>query len=342
MRLHPPLARPETGTEPRAPANRQTRVLLFNALCFAASRVFYVKRPGIISLILQIYFGINSTYLLTFQAITLVRDMLRDVLRDLKGNQPAGKHAESKPDSATKITVIKPEQKVKAPSESSTHPVHIQASIPGGAALRGIFPSTRGKTKHTTKSETFEVIRSKESKQRHRITQQIEKDFRAWVHANIIAQAATSTASLAVQLEAAPLTHEEKECVILIGRNGYICYDKGNYTHNKALFKTIYNYFNSILPRSVSTRSNPMDEYLFTDLQKKGGVGVYGLLVEDARSSVLSEEVFRVYFRYKNTLFDAEGDVILSFLFLIMHANIHTGEYLGALSLRAVGLAYGK
>lgn len=340
MRLLLSLTGSETGAETRTVSDRQTSVLLFNLVCLMASRVLHIKRPGVVSLVFQIYFGINTIYLIASQGIKLIKEMLRDVLRDLKGNQATVKQAVHRPSSVSRIPVIKPEQKMKAHSDNTQQP-HFQASIPGGAALRGIFPSTRKKTKHTTKSETFELISSKEGKQRHRITQQIEKDFRTWVHSNIITRAAElETATITAELEAAPLTHEERECVVLIGRNGYICYDKGNYTHNKALFKTIYNYFNSILPRSVSSKSNPMDEYMFTDLQKKGGVGVYGLLVEDARSSILSEEVFRVYFRYKNTLFDSEGDVILSFLFLIMHANIYTGEYLGALSLKAVGLTY--
>lgn len=170
------------------------------------------------------------------------------------------------------------------------------------------------------------------------LNHQMKKDFRVWVLKNVlmpfIAEQDTQQNRAGTRTRKT-LSGSEIKNIKIMGNNGLMCYDKSNEEHGRALFKMLYNYFNDKIPGDSSFYTNPMDEFVFDDISKVK-ISKYGLLVEDTESLVEGKKTFSVYFIDKNVLYDTSGDVLLSFLMLLVFANMHDGECLGALYLRNI------
>ncbi|KAI5176008.1 hypothetical protein NEFER01_1972 [Nematocida sp. LUAm1] len=291
------------------------KVLTTQAGGLILSILGYLAFEGIFFGVLLIYFGINSCLLLvilllrlTFYELSQKNIKEKTVKKSLDTEMPFEKK-EDKP--------VEREKKENAPKVSFSIPLRRRNKVQ-------VFP-------------TKPIIRKYgEYKKEFKLSKELEKKFRAWMLTNVISVVVKSEGSLEGRKYASkPLSKQEQEEIKLILNNGFICYDKRNDIHNQALFKIFYNYFNSIMPRAGSYYANPMDDFIFENLQTPR-ISAFGLLIEDTDSLLERKKVFNVYFMNKNILYDTEGDVTLSFLLLFVFANISTGQYLGSLSLRNI------
>ena len=162
---------------------------------------------------------------------------------------------------------------------------------------------------------------------------ELEKTHKQWVYNDIVRASITQQYIIQNEYMAKRLTKIEFEEINVIANNGFMCYDKKDYIHNKALFKIMYNYFNIVMPARDSYYSNPIDEFVFSDINRIK-ISMFGLLVEDTEVLLERKKTFNLYFMYKSVLYDTEGDVVLAFLLLLIFAKNNTGMCLGSLSLR--------
>ncbi|EIJ88228.1 hypothetical protein NEPAR06_0365 [Nematocida parisii] len=196
--------------------------------------------------------------------------------------------------------------------------------------------SFRKKNKPIIPPKQIVIKKYEEYVEEFKLTKQLEKEFKTWVHRNVLLPTLNEPV-LPMSRTKTPksLTRMEINDLKMMCGNGFMCYDKNNELHSKALFKVFYNYFNEKMPEDSSYYTNPMDEFIFDDISKIK-ISRYGLLVEDVESLIEGKKTFNVYFINKNTLYDTQGDVILSFLILLIFANRNEGRYLGAFSLRGL------
>jgi hypothetical protein len=195
------------------------------------------------------------------------------------------------------------------------------------------------------KSRKLTIRMYDEYAQEFGLTKTLEKDFKSWVLTHVIAavlrRARPADSSVQGQGRATlkNITNEDMDVAQLINNNGLVCYDRNNHVHSKALFKLLYNHFNTQMPNCGSYYINPMDEFVFEDINKLR-ISNFGLLVEETESFLESKKLFNLYFLSRNIVYDCEGDVVLAFLLLLMYANTHSGGYLGSLSLRQFKFLY--
>jgi len=210
------------------------------------------------------------------------------------------------------------------------------AEIKEAKKARINFHSSMKKRGNVSIAPSKHVVRKyEEYKGQFSITRELEKSFKEWVYANVVCAAASEEGRGLGGAWGRPLTKGEMEDVRLIAKNGFICYDKSNETQSRAMFKVLYNYFNRAIPRRDSYYTNPMDEFVFENLERPH-VGGFGLLIEDGDNLVEMKKTLNFYFTEKNVLYDAEGDAIWAFLLLLVFANVSAGGCLGTLSLRNI------
>ncbi|KAI5185776.1 hypothetical protein NEHOM01_1053 [Nematocida homosporus] len=289
--------------------------LFLQILFLSFSILIYLKTAIILFWIALVYFGANSCFLLVMIFINLSTDSKR---RAVKPPIPP---------------------KTKKPLESKFYPTG-EISNPTEEPSKNKFNlqlSFRKRNKKISPPIQQIIKKYSEYKSTFYLTKELEKQFKTWVHVNIVIPAAKegSNVSSTTGWVAKPLTKQEMDDLKLMANNGFICYDKENELHGRALFKTLYNYFNTIMPGGGSYYANPMDEFVFEDIHNTK-FSAFGLLVEDTESLLERKKMFNVYFMNGQTFYDTEGDTILSFLLLLIHANITTGRYLGSLSLRNI------
>ncbi|OAG29958.1 hypothetical protein NEDG_01505 [Nematocida displodere] len=280
----------------------QFKSLFFQLVALIIALLLYAKTGHFLFLIGLAYCVSSAFFLLTLILITLLRPRV------------------------AKIVAIAPIPSVFTPV--APKPVTPVKTVENEKTEVNFQQSLRKKSKIVNPPSKLTIVKYKEYKEKFHLSKDLEREFKQWVHNKII----VTTASTGVYA-AKPFTRTEMADIALIANNGFICYDKNNESQNKMLFKAMYNYFNTIVPGSSSYYSNPMDEFIFDDTSKMKISG-FGLLVEDTESLLEGKKMFNVYFMDKNVLYDTEGDVLLSFLLLLIYANEYTGRYLGALSLR--------
>ncbi|KAI5132836.1 uncharacterized protein NESG_02216 [Nematocida ausubeli] len=196
--------------------------------------------------------------------------------------------------------------------------------------------SFRRKNKAITPPKQIVIKKYEEYEQEFGLSKQLEKDFKTWMHKNVLLSALNEPSQMLNNMKTPKiLSRMEINDLKMMCGNGFLCYDKSNEMHGKALFKILYNHFNEKIPGDSSYYTNPMDEFIFDDISKIK-ISRFGLLVEDTESLIEGKKTFNVYFINKNKLYDTQGDVVLSFLLLLIFANTHEGRYLGALSLRSL------
>ncbi|KAI5188478.1 hypothetical protein NECID01_0109 [Nematocida sp. AWRm77] len=191
------------------------------------------------------------------------------------------------------------------------------------------------KKKNATASTPSKRVIKKysEYKDNFGLTKDLEKEFKSWIYFNVICPASDRNCRSAREAYTRGLTKSEIDDLRLVANNGFICYDKNNENHSKAMFKVLYNYFNTHMPTRDSYYANPMDEFVFDDIGTMK-ISPFGLLVEDTELLLEGRKMFNVYFMDRHFLYDTEGNVILAFLLLLIFSNENMGMYLGSLSLR--------
>ncbi|KAH9386106.1 uncharacterized protein NEMAJ01_1002 [Nematocida major] len=287
--------------------DRKITSLIVQAVLMGASLAVYVKKGGMISLALSAYFTINSCFLLI---MILVSALFSEKSAD-KNIPPVPKAPE------LEKVEKKPEEK------ASTKKLDFNFQL-----------TFRKKNKSIAPPKPILIKKYDDYASDFQLTKSLEKEFKQWALRNVLGPILSEQAPPASRDKSSKVfTRMEISDLRMMSSNGFVCYDKNNELQGRALFKMFYNYFNEKIPGNSSYYTNPMDEFVFDDISKIK-ISRFGLLVEDTESLIEGKKTFNVYFMDKNILYDTHGDVILSFLLLLIFANKHEGRCLGALSLR--------
>lgn len=271
--------------------------------------VLYLNKGGFILGLIFGYFCINSCFILL---LILLASSSKEKKKPVSVSQR--KLSEEK----TEKRKTQPEVKTEKKTE-----INFQLSF-------------RKKKKSIAPPKQITIKRLEEFREEFHLTRQVENEFRNWVVNSVLGPFLSEQETGRTSFRSRKiLSMEEIKIVRMIRGNRMICYDKNNEAHSRALFKVLYNYFNEKIPGDSSFYTNPMDEFVFDDISKVK-ISRYGLLVEDTESLVEGRKTFNVYFMHKNVLYDTLGDVLLSFLVLLVFANKNDGECLGALYLRSM------
>ncbi|KAI5179598.1 hypothetical protein NEOKW01_0061 [Nematocida sp. AWRm80] len=294
--------------------------LLFQILMIVLSAMVYMKTESIIAKILFGFFGIN--------VLSIIGMILYPLILYRKELEPLEEKVIPKKDKALgkRIPLVKEKQ---ALSESK-YPVAPESNETNFQQI------LRKKNKIFNPPTKLVIKNYKEYKDKFNLTKELEKKFKQWVHTNVMSSLKQPNKQEELMTRVPrPLTRTEINELQILESNGLICYDKNNQAHSRALFKVLYNYFNSIIPKGESYYTNPMDEFVFEGANRIK-ISTFGLLVEDTESLIEGKKMFSVYFMEKNVLYNTEGDVIFAYLLLLVFANENTGGYLGTLSLRTM------
>lgn len=289
--------------------DRRNKSLIWQSALLVLSVAVYAKIGNLLSLGIMVYFGVNACCILLVILVSALWN---------KKEAPA------------EVVVLekktKTEKTAEKPSEAGKEPVkrldlNFQLSF-------------RKKNKTIVPPKQIVIKKYAEYAPEFKLTKALEKEFKQWILDNALARALTNQPQMNMGKKTQKtLSRTEINDLRMMSGNGFMCYDKNNELHGRALFKVLYNYFNENIPGDSSYYINPMDEFVFDDISKVK-ISRFGLLVEDTESLIERKKTFSVYFMNKNILYDTHGDVILSFLLLLMFANENEGRSLGALSLR--------
>ncbi|KAI5191515.1 hypothetical protein NEMIN01_1541 [Nematocida minor] len=290
----------------------KVKSLLVQMALMITALLWYAKKGGVLLAIAFGYFCANSCFILLLILLTA-----SSTKRKIK-HEEAVKAAEEK-------TVKSASPPIKTEEPEKKPGLNFQLSF-------------RKKNKSIAPPKKIIIKKYEEYAATFKLTKKIEKEFKTWVLKNVVTPVVAdpvSTQSRIMSRTQKILTQSEINDLKMMSGNGFICYDKNNELHSRALFKVLYNYFNDKIPSDTSFYANPMDEFVFDDISKIK-ISMFGLLVEDTESLIEGRKTFSVYFMNNNILYDTNGDVILSFLLLLIFANENEGRCLGALSLRGL------
>lgn len=279
--------------------------------------------------IVILYFGTNLIFLLVS-----ILSMFLGGTRECSGARRAA-------DAAAQQAIGQAQRALPAPPHAKSA---LQKDVPVQLGLKR-------RESPASSSRRLTIRTYDEYKKEFMLTKDLERDFKSWTLSHVIdpilsSEGAPARSAVYAGQSGAPtrpifknMSNDDMEIAHLISTNGFICYDKNNEAHSKTLFKFLYNYFNSQIPNYGSYYINPMDEFVFEDINRVR-LSNFGLLIEDTESFLESKKMFNVYFLSKNIVYDTGGDVLLAFLLLLIHSNVNSGGYLGSLSLRNFRFLY--